>query len=328
MLDHGLSMSVETEFDELYTAQLICSLSEAVMCPFITGVANDFFGETDAAWFTDGRRIASVLTGEDYHGWQALRRVSNARFLGIVMPQTQLRGRYEDLDIGFRFHQWPGESEGLWGSGCYDFLRTIIAEFLRCAWFGFLKLVGSVPGQGAVLAPTEHPIPEGCARGGRARIRMTRNLAHIYSELGFIPLAESAKTNMPYFVGNRSVEDCEGSTTREVITQLQSVMIACRIVHYVKVQIRALIGQVKSAAECERILNDWFDPYISSSSGSSELQARFPLQGARVTVSDAPSDHARFQCEIIVRPQYQIDNVMGDISLRTDFGTPKLGKAA
>lgn len=325
MLDHPLSMSLDTEFDDLYTAQLVCSLAESVMCPIVMGVADDFFGDTDAAWLTDARRISNILNGEEYRSWQTLRQVPNARFLSLVMPSTQLRGRYEDLDIGFRFHQWPSESEGLWGSACYDFLRTTIAEFLRCAWFGFLKLVGASPGQGALPGPTEHPIPSGCQRGGRARVRMTRNLAHIYSENGFIPLAESPKTNAPYFVGNRSVTATKGSTTAEVITQLQSVLIACRIVHYLKVQIRALIGQVQSAGECEQILNDWFDPYISASSSTNDEQARFPLQGARIQVTESERDSARFQCEVIVRPQYQIDNVLGDIALRTDFGTGKLG---
>lgn len=325
MLDHGLSMSLETEFDDLYTAQLVCDLAEAVMCPIIMGVAEDFFGETDAAWLTDVRRLTNVLNSEEYRSWQTLRRVPNARFLALVMLRTQLRGRYEDLDIGFRFHQWPSESDGLWGSAGYDFLRTAIAEFLRCAWFGFLKLVGATPGEGAVLAPSEHPIPTGCVRGARAQLRMTRNLAHLYSELGFIPLAESSKTNLLYFVGNRSVTETGRSAAAEIVTQLQSVMIACRIVHYLKVQIRALIGQVKTSAECEQILNDWFDPYVSGSSSSNELQARFPLQGARVRVSESATDRARFQCEVIVRPQYQIDNVLGDITLRTDFGA---GKAA
>ena len=323
MLDHGLSMGLETEFDDLYTAQLVCELAEAVMCPIIMGVAEDFFGETDAAWLTDARRITNVLNSEEYRSWQTLRRLPNARFLALVMLRTQLRGRYEDLDIGFRFHQWPSESDGLWGSAGYDFLRTAISEFLRCAWFGFLKLVGANPGEGAVLAPTEHPIPNGCIRGARAQLRMTRNLAHLYSELGFIPLAESPKTNLLYFVGNRSVTETGGSAAAEIVTQLQSVMIACRIVHYLKVQIRALIGQVKTSAECEQILNDWFDPYVSGSSSSSELQARFPLQGARVRVTEAATDRARFQCEVIVRPQYQIDNVLGDITLRTDFGVGK-----
>ena len=328
MIDHGLSMSLETEYDDLFTAQLICGLAEACMCPIIMGVGDDFFGENDAAWFTDVRRITNILNSEDYRGWQTLRNLPNARFLGLAMNQTQLRGRYEDLDIGFRFHQWPSQSHGLWASAGYDFLRSVIAEFRRCAWFGFLKLVTNEPGVGAVLDQSRHPVPAACQREYRAMVRMTRNLALAYSENGFIALAESTKSNMLYFVGNRTVADCKGSAHAEVVTQLQSVMIACRIMHFVKVQIRALIGQVKTPAECEAILNNWFDPYISPSSSSTELQARYPLQGARIRVTESASDSARFQCEVVVRPQYQIDEVMGDIVLHTDFGAGKTGEAA
>ena len=324
MIDHGLSMSLDTEYDDLYTAQLICSMAEACMCPIIMGVSEDFFGETDAAWFTDVRRMNDILNGEEYRGWQSLRNSPNSRFLSVVLPRTQLRGRYEDKDIGFFYRQWPTESQGLWASGCYDFLRTVIQEFNRCAWFGFLKLVTNQPGVGAVLGPTRHPLPEGCMRNSRANIRMTRNLATAYSENGFIALAESTKNNALYFVGNRTVTDCAGSTQQEIVTQLQSVMIACRIIHYVKVQIRALIGQVKTAAECETILNNWFDAYISPSSSSIELQAKYPLRGASVSVSDGETESARFQCNVIVRPQYQIDNVLGEITLKTDFDAGNL----
>ncbi|MEM6564120.1 MAG: type VI secretion system contractile sheath large subunit [Pseudomonadota bacterium] len=324
MIDHDLSMSVDTEFDDLYTAQLICALAEACMCPILMGAGEELFGESDAAWFTDAQRVKNVLNGEDFRAWQTLRNLPNARFMGLVFPHTQLRGRYEDADIGFRFHQAHSQSVGLWASGCYDFLRTVIAEFHRCAWFGFLKLVSNEPGVGAVLAPTRHPIPDACTRSLRARVRMTRDLALDLSGNGFVVLAESTKNNAPYFVGNRSIADSKGVASREIVTQLQSVMIACRIVHYVKVQIRALIGQVKTAAECEQILNEWFDPYVSPSSASVEVQARFPLQGAKVEVTEAASDKARFQCQIVLRPQYQIDNVVGELQLKTDFGAGKL----
>lgn len=324
MIDHSLSMSVDTEHDELYTAQLICSMAEACMCPIIMSAGDAFFGESDAAWFTDIRRVKSVLNGEEFRAWQTLRNLPSARFMGLVLPETQLRGRYEDTDIGFRFHQWPSESTGLWGSGAYDFLRTVIAEFHRCAWFGFLKLVSNEAGVGAVLETTRHPIPEGCERTMRAKTRMIRDLALAYSNAGFVVLAESTKSNLCYFVGNRSITDCGGVLQNEITTQLQSMMIACRIVHYVKVQIRALIGQAITAEECERILNEWFDPYVSPSSGSVEIQARFPLQAARVTVTESSSEKARFQCKVVVRPQYQIDNVLGDIQLKTDIGFGKL----
>ena len=328
MIDHNLSMSLDTEFDDLYTAQLICALGEACMCPILMGAGHDFFGEGDAAWYTDIRRIGNILNGEEYRSWQALRALPNARFLGLVVNRTQLRGPYQDLDLGFRFHQWPSQSDGIWGSAAYDLLRSILAEYRRCAWFGFLKLVSNEPGVGAVLEPTQNPLPTSCARRSRTAVRMTRPLALAYSELGFIALAESTKNNLLYFVGNRTVVDCKGSANQAVVTQLQSVMNACRIVHFVKVQIRALIGQVKSASECEAILNNWFDPYISPSSSSTELQARYPLQGARIRVTESPNDAARFLCDVVVRPQYQIDEVMGDIQLQTDFGARNLGEAA
>lgn len=326
MIDHGLSTSLDTEFDDLFTAQLICSMAEACMCPIVMSFADDFFGETDAAWFTDLNRVSKVLNGEEYKDWQTLRNLPNARFLGIVLSKTQLRGRYQDREMGFLFNQWPSQSDGLWASSCYDFLRTVIAEYNRCAWFGFLKLVTNQPGLGAVLGPSQHPLPSGCTRNLSANIRMTRNLAHAYSENGLIAIAESTKNNLIYFVGNRSVTNNNGSTEMEVVTQLQSVMIACRIVHYVKVRVRTLIGQVKTAAECEQTLNNWFDTYVSPSSSSIDLQAKYPLRGARVNVSDSTSDAARFQCEVIVRPQYQIDNVLGDISLKTDFGPSSLAE--
>lgn len=328
MIDHALSMSLDTEFDDLYTAQLLSALGEACMCPLLLSADGDFFGEGDAAWFTDVTRIGKVLSSEDYRSWQALRALPSARFLGLVVNKTQLRGPYQDLDLGFRFHQWPRQSQGLWGTAAYDLVRSILSEYRRCAWFGFLKLVSNEPGVGAVLEPARNPLPEGCTRRARASVRMTRPLALAYSELGFIALAESTKNNLLYFVGNRTVVDCNGSSQAAVVTQLQSVLIASRIVHFVKVQIRALIGQVKSTSEIEAILNNWFDPYISPSSSSTELQARYPLQGARIRVTESPSDAARYLCEVVVRPQYQIDEVMGDIQLNTDFGAGSLGEAA
>ena len=320
MIDHDLSMCVETEFDELYTVQLVCSLAEASLCPIILGVGNEFFGEIDAAWYTDARRVINVLNSNEFAAWQALRHAHNARFVGLIFAQTHLRGRYEDADIGFHFHQRPSESIGLWASGCYDFLRTIIAEYHRCAWFGFLKLVSNEQGVGAVLSPTQHPIPKDCVRTLRSKIRLTRDLALIYSAGGFVPLAESTKSNKLYFVGNRSIADCKGMEGAEINTQLQSVLIACRIVHYIKIQSRTLIGRAKTASECERILNEWLDPYVSPSSASVEAQARFPLQVARIEIAESTAYVGRFQCQVVIRPQYQIDNVLGEIELKTDFG--------
>lgn len=320
MIEHGLSSSLGTTYDEFFTARLLADLGEAVACPIVLGVADDFFGETDAAWLTDQRRIGAILRAEDHAGWQALRAAPSARFLGLVLPRIQLRGRYRDHDMGFRFHQRPSQSSGLWANGASLFLRTVIGEFRRAAWFGFLKLVGDTPGIGAVPGPDRAAHPASAVPVARARARLNRELAAFYAEQGFIPIAESTRSNQLYFVGNRSVTACHGDPRLEVLTQLQSVMIACRLVHYIKVQLRALIGQVKSAQECELTLNNWIEQYVSNlAEATPDILARYPLKAAQVRVRPSASGAARFQVEILLKPQYQIDNINGEISLMTDL---------
>jgi type VI secretion system protein ImpD len=320
-VDHGLSLSIDNEYDDFHTAQLLCDLGAAAACPVILGLAPDFFGENDAAWVTNHRRIASILTGDDYRSWHMLRHHANARFLGIAWPEVLLRGRYEDCDAGFAFHQWPSSGSGVWGQGGIAFLCTIIAEYRRCAWFGFLKMVGNGAGEGAVVSLAWTPTPAGSSRVAVARLRLTRSTGQFLSEQGLIPLCESLKSHDLYFVGNRSVTACEGATACEVLTQIQSVLIACRMVHYLKVLIRGLIGQIKSASECEVILNNWLEQYCANvADGSPEILARYPLRSARAQVmQDGLGDGARFICAIDIRPQYQVDNLLGDISFTTDF---------
>ena len=335
-IDHALSMSLESEFDELFTAQLICSLAEKCLSPAVIGIADDFFGETDASWMTDTRRLRSILNSAEYSGWQALRNVANARFLGLVTPRVLLRGRYENLDtIAGRFTQREEENDGLWGNGAICFLRTVIAEYRRVAWFGFLKYVSDQPGQGAVLGPLPANGPKNCVQRDVCRVRLSRWIGQFLSEEGFIPICESSKlaylNAIPeagltrgeqglYLLGNRSVSACNGNREVEVTSQIQSVMIACRLMHFIKVKMRELIGQTKTAEECERSLREWLETYGSNvAQASSEILARFPLKEAKIQITKVDSDDTRFQCQIYLKPQYQVDHVLGEIALSTDF---------
>lgn len=322
-IDHALSLSIDTEYDDFHTAQLVCDLGSAAACPVIMGLARDFFGEHDAAWLADRRRIVSILKSDDYRSWSALRRHPNARFLGLCWPEILVRGRYEDCDAGFPFHQWPSQGSGVWAQGGIAFLCTVIAEFRRSAWFGFLKMVGNKPGEGAVVSFAQTPIPIGSSRAPVARLRLTRATGQFLSEQGLIPLCESLKSHELYFVGNRSVTECGDVVANEVLTQIQSVLIACRMVHYLKVLIRGLIGQIKSESECEVILNNWLEQYCANvADGAPEILARYPLRSARAQVAqDSQGEGTRFTCAISIRPQYQVDNLLGDIAFTTGFGS-------
>ncbi len=326
VVDHSLTFDLQGDYDDIYTAELLCDLGATSMCPIIMNVAEDFLGESDAQWYTDTKRIKNILQSNEYSSWKRLRESSNARFLGLALPHCQIRGRYEDLDLdsGFRFHQRPTDSSGLWGGAATCFAQTAISEFSERAWFGFLKLITNEFGSGSVLAPHAAPAPQGTTSTLRSRVRFTRAVSRFYSEEGFIPLAESTKTNQLYFVGNRSVVNCAGVPQKEVLTQLQSVMIACRLVHYIKIQIRNLIGSTNTIKDCETRLNKFLQTYTSTASMyTSELQSRYPLRSARVEVSGDTLVDTRFRCKIFIEPQYQIDHVLGEICLETDLQIPR-----
>jgi type VI secretion system protein ImpD len=104
-------------------------------------------------------------------------------------------------------------------------------------------------------------------------------------------------------------------------------MIGCRMVHYIKIQIRHLIGQLQTAAECQAVVNNWLEDYVSTSSGSLDQQARYPLRAAKVKISEDKANSVRFQCEITIQPQYQIDHVLGQITLKTEFDANRLKKS-
>ena len=182
---------------------------------------------------------------------------------------------------------------------------------------------------GAVLGTPRAPAPDGTRTAPLAAIRLNRPLGLFYSDAGFVPLVESTKTDVLYFVGNRSVTDCTDRPDVEVLSQLQSVLIACRLVHYIKVQMRRLIGQIKTAAECELFLNNWLETYVSNvAEAAPDILARYPLKNARVRVTDDAGDNGRFDCEILLKPQYQIDHMLGEIRLTTDLGPHSAQEAA
>jgi type VI secretion system protein ImpD len=319
-IDHYLSLDMAQEFDDLYTAQLLCSLGEICACPIITSIAEDFFGEVDAGWKTKTIRINNILNSEDYIGWSDLRNHKSSRFLGLVLPEILMRTRYENLNIGFNFSQLPSQASGLWGNAGTEFLRSIIAEFERTAWFGYLKLIGPKRKLGAVLSEPCAPLPLGSVRRHVAKVRFTRGLGQFYSDQGFIPLCESLRSHDLYFVGNRSVHNCRGSGNLEVLTQIQTVLIACRMVHYLKIQVRFLIGKVTTASECEGRLIDWISQYCANmESASAEGLAQFPLKDAVVSVKTQDNTLDQLNCDISIVPQYQIDCVAGEINISTNL---------
>jgi len=326
IVDHNISAELNdfSEYDDIYTLELLGALGQHCLCPFITSPDEHFFGEADAKWLSDINRIEKIVKGPDYLNWQKLRDVVSSRFVGLTLPKIKLRASYQNYSCGFIFNEVPvNKQPGLFGNAHFAFVSTLIREFNRISWFGFLKSRWNDRFQGAVLnlPETNHqhlwlqPTP---------KIHLFGHIAQFYSKQGFIPLAHSPLTTKYYFMDNHSVWAGREHADDKVLSLIQTTLICCRIAHYLKVQIREIVGSFVSAAECEQHLAKWLNKYVSNvSSANDETLARYPLRSAQIVVKEAENTPGEFACEVSLQPQYQFDMFAGQIMLTTDLAKGK-----
>ncbi|MEH6651225.1 MAG: type VI secretion system contractile sheath large subunit [Motiliproteus sp.] len=326
VINHGVTMEMglDDDYDDLYTLELLGQLGALCLCSFVLAPSLTFFGETGADWLSDIRRIEKILEGPDYASWQRLRAQPSARFLGLAMPQVQLRQDYQNHRIGFIFNESAAERPGLWGSAAFAFASIAIREFNRIHWFGFMKsrwqdsyqgAVVNLPPQAASDSYLKRPVPD---------VVLFGNLARRYAALGFIPLSQSNLTDKFYFYGNNSLWKPGPSDADQVVCQLQTTLMICLVAHYLKVQIRAMIGSFHTAAECEQHLSRWLDDYCSNvDEADDKILAKYPLKKGQVRVKELDDGHGRYVCEILIQPHYQFDYFCGDVLLSTDMDDPR-----
>ena len=325
VVDHGVSMDLENDYDDLYTLELLANLGDLCLCPFVLSVSDDFFGEQGADWLSDTTRIKKILEGPEYADWQRLRSLPSSRFIGLTLPNVKLRDAYQVMTAcGTLIEEQSRSRSGLWGNSAYLFASTAIREFSRISWFGFMKArwqdkyhgaLVNVPKQGMGTLATIRPVTD---------VRMITSMGGFYAEQGFIPLCHSNTTHKYYFKGNHSVWGGGIDESDALMGQLQTTLMICRIAHYLRVQIRAMIGNFQTAEECELFLNNWIERYASNLLNADEATlAKYPLSKGRVKVKEIPGQQGRFTCDVLVQPQYQFDNVCGEVLLSTDLsGTP------
>ena len=322
VVDHQVSMNLDSDYDDLYTLELLARMGDMCLCPFILSPADDFFGEPGADWLSDTTRVHKILQGPEYISWQRLRCLSISRFIGLTLPKVRLREPYTSQAAKrIVFHDDSRSGDGLWGSAAFLFASIAIREFNRINWFGFMKsrwqdkyygALVNVPPSGSGTVATLQPSPD---------IRFITDMGGFYAENGFIPLCNSLTTDKYFFRGNSSIWNHGKDDAEAVMGQIQTTLMICRIAHYLKVQIRGMMGNFQTAQECENYLNGWLDKYASNLFDADEATlAKYPLSKGRVEVREVEGQLGRYTCDVLVQPQYQFDNTCGEILLSTDLG--------
>jgi type VI secretion system protein ImpD len=323
IIDHQVSAELTdySDYDDLYTLELLGALGQICLCPFILSPDETFFGEAGAQWLTDTHRVQRVVDGPDYQSWQKLRGMASSRFIGLAMPKVKLRSLYKNHGCGFLFNEISHDKQkGLYGLAHFPFVSTIIREFNRISWFGFLKSRWNDRLQGAVINLPDTGVQHDWLTP-QPKVRLFGNIAQFYAKLGFIPLAHSPLTKKYYFMDNHSVWSGQNTGDDKVLSLIQTTLICCRIAHYLKVQIRDVLGSFLNANECELHLSKWLSKYVSNvSSANDETLSKYPLRSAKVSVKESDHTPGEFSCEVYLQPQYQFDMFAGQILLTTELG--------
>ncbi|MDA9556440.1 type VI secretion system contractile sheath large subunit [Vibrio sp.] len=312
----SLDMDFDSDYDDLFTLELIGKLGESTLCPMVLTPSPSFFVESGADWLSDTTRIEKILQGPDYESLQNLRKQTSSKFIALTLPFILVRKQYKNYAAGFVYNE---EGDGLWGSSIFPFLATIMREYQRVNWFGFLKSRWSEKYQGAVInVPNLHS--DNFLTSPITNINLSGQLSTFYSQQGFIPLTLSPLTNKYYFNGNNSAWLAGTNDNDKVLTQIQTTLMSCRIAHYLKVKVRDLLGSSYTARECEVMLTEWIERYASNvTNADEETLAKYPLRHAKIVITESEHSPGTYACTLRIVPQYQFDHFNGEVVLSTEI---------
>ena len=342
--DYAISHRRSSEHrDDIGTLRGIANVAAASFCPFITAADPELLGLES---FTELERpidLERTLRGDEYIAWNSLRRLSDARFLGITLPGVLMRRPYRDDPTradGFRYAEDTSNPDGsgmLWGTAVYPFGQVLIRAFVDSGWLAAIRGVEEdVESRGIVtgLAHDWHaPELRGVAPKGSLEVQLTEAQEHQLGELGFMPLLHCHGTRYAAFYSNQSIQDWRATVPSgerdeaatadaKLSSMLQYMFCVSRFSHYVKVIAREKVGSFTNATDLQRLLADWLVNYATSNAGATATaQAKYPLRNARVEVEERAGSPGTYICQVHLQPHYQLDQLATSINLTTDIST-------
>lgn len=320
--------------DHIEVLDSMAAVAAAAFAPFIASASPALL---DLKSFADLERplnLPATFAQLQYVKWRALREKEDSRFVGLTLPRVLMRAPYEDgshRTDRFRFHEdttAPDRSGYLWGSAAYPYAAVLIRTFLEAGWLADTRGVrkgedvgGLVTGLPALSWSSDRP---GVAPRCPTDAVITDVLDRTLGELGFLPLCWCQDTHLAAFHGCQSLANpkaydrAEATSNARLSAMLPYVLCAARFAHYLKVMMRDKTGGVDTPERIEDYLMRWLQDYTNTSDAASpELKARYPLRDSRVEVKEVPGKPGKYFTHIFLQPQFQLDQLVGFIELKT-----------
>ncbi|MBA2920550.1 type VI secretion system contractile sheath large subunit [Sphingomonas horti] len=336
IVDHPVSHRVGgvEKTDDVAVLESLAEVAAAAFCPFILGVdprivAMDGFDEIDLR-----QDLAAGFADPTFSRWNRLRSRPDSRFLGAVMPRLLARRLHRGRDhprLGFVYDERvDGARDLLWLSGAFGLAHVAARAMARYRWPAAIR--GTLPpGEGGTVdGPVRQFLPSD-REGVVARFSVENAIGEeqemALNDAGLIVLRQMHLTGMAAFLNLPSLHrppDYDSEAARmnaKMGAMLNYIFCVSRFAHYLKVMARDWVGKYTDAGQCERLLQDWLDGYVTGDDDATpETRVRYPLREARVAVSELPEKPGSYGCEIAIRPHYQLDQIASEFRLTTIIG--------
>ena len=320
--------------DDVTTLRHLSTVAAAAFTPTVLSASPAFFGADSHADLDLQRSLAPLFRQADYNRLHALQRHPDTRFLGLVAPRIMVRAPYDRAslpDIGFRY---TGRDQPLWAGGALAVAHVAMRAFNDHRWPAAItgtirdELAGGlVTGLPEVSHATDR---RGLAIKPPIEINLSETLDRELHDAGIIAIRRVRDTPwlaiyaLPSLHRSDAVYSGEAARANDRLSKMLSYMLCVsRFAHYIKVIGRDMIGSFGSPEEVEARLQRWLNLYTSTGDRlTAEMQARYPLQEARIRVTDVPGRSGALECSVWLKPHFQIDQAVSEFHLVTVVAQP------
>ncbi|WP_217533388.1 type VI secretion system contractile sheath large subunit [Vibrio metschnikovii] len=320
---------------DIRTLGKVAQSAAAAFSPFIMSVKPGVLGTDNFSDIASIGNIAAQFEQNEYLGWRKLRESEDVRFIGLTMPNVLYRQPYcsdGSRSDKFIYNERVRDSNQdlLWGNASFCFAAVIMRAFQENGWFTHIR--GHKTGdysQGIIQSPSSCHISlpgKGHRYKAPLNLKVTERREQELSDSGFIPLSPVAETPFISFTSNISlhkpqtfVEEGANMNAR-LSSMLQYTLCVSRIAHYIKVMGRDRVGSYQDAESIERDFQAWLHRYTTASDeASDELRAKYPLNEARIKVTEKLGSPGNYYSIIHLRPHFQLDQMVSSIKLITEL---------
>jgi type VI secretion system ImpC/EvpB family protein len=338
-------LSEDHPYNDMEALAKISGVAAAAFAPFIAGLHPSFFKVNSFTELERQINLPLLFSRTEYDRWHRLRKIEDARFVGLTMPRVLMRLPYTGENargLGFDFREdvnVPDRRNYLWGNAVYAFGGVLMRSFANSRWLAEIRGARQIVDErgkrycvddgGLVTGLPAHSFSTdrlGVVTKCSTDLIITDAEEKQLGELGFISLCHAYDTEFSVFYGNQSIQkpavydDPKATVNARLSAMLQYILCVSRFAHYIKVMARDWIGTVATPEECELRMRRWLQNYTTANdSAGAEVKARYPLREASVDVRELLDKPGSYDCTIHLRPHFQLDNLFTTMKFTTEL---------